>query len=62
MLRKVAEEASGLSLAVAEDDVKASVDVANFVKTHNIRGGPAPMEVKRMIDSVEKCLSKQGGW
>ena len=58
MLRKVAEEVSGLSLAVAEDDVKTSVDVANFVKTHNIRGGPAPMEVKRMIDSRRKMLAK----
>jgi len=60
MLRKVAEEVSGLSLTVNEDDVKASVDVANFVKMHNVRGGPAPMEVTRMINSRRKMLAETG--
>ena len=58
MLRKVAEEVSGLSLTVTQDDVKASVDVANFVKMHNVRGGPAPMEVTRMINSRRKMLAE----
>ena len=58
MLRKVAEEVSGISLTVTEDDVKASVDVANFVNMHNVRGGPAPMEVMRMINSRRKMLAE----
>jgi hypothetical protein len=45
MLRKVAEEVSGISLTVTEDDVKASVDVANFVNMHNVRGGQLPWKL-----------------
>ncbi|MEM2280539.1 MAG: argininosuccinate lyase [Candidatus Bathyarchaeia archaeon] len=60
MLREVAEEVSGLSLKVTEGDVKMSVNVANFVKMHTVRGGPAPMEVQRMIDSRRKVLALTG--
>jgi len=60
MLRKVADEVSGLSLAVTEDDVKASVDVANFVKMHKVRGGPAPTEVTRIISFRRKMLAETG--
>lgn len=49
MLKEVAEEVADLHLKVDESDIKSSVDVLNFVKMHNVLGGPSPIEVQRMI-------------
>ncbi|MEM2779376.1 MAG: argininosuccinate lyase [Candidatus Bathyarchaeia archaeon] len=57
MLKEVSEEVAGLSLKVSEKDIKMSVNVSNFVKTHNVRGGPSPTEVQRMISSRRNILS-----
>lgn len=57
MLKEAAEEVAGLSLKVSEKDIKMSVDVSNFVKTHSVCGGPSPMEVQRMISSRRNMLS-----
>ncbi|MEM2337778.1 MAG: argininosuccinate lyase [Candidatus Bathyarchaeia archaeon] len=57
MLKETAEEVAGLSLSVNESDIKSSVDVANFVKTHSVRGGPSPVEARRMVDSRRNMLA-----
>lgn len=57
MLKEAAEEVTGLSLMVSERDIKMSIDVANFVKVHSVRGGPSPIEVQRMISSRRNMLA-----
>jgi len=57
MLKEAAEEVAGLSLAVSESDIKTSLDVQNFIKMHNVQGGPSPLEAQRMIDSRRKKLA-----
>jgi len=56
MLEETAEEIAGVPLKVSASDLKV-VDVIGFVKTHNIRGGPSPTEVRRMLDSRKNLLT-----
>jgi len=56
MLEKTAEEITGVSLKINAKDLKAATDVIGFVKRHNVRGGPSPSEVRRMISSRKGLL------
>ncbi|MBS7621432.1 argininosuccinate lyase, partial [Candidatus Bathyarchaeota archaeon] len=58
MLKEVTEEVAGLSLMVDESDIKILVDALTFVKMHNVRGGPSPVEVQRMINSRRSTFDK----
>lgn len=57
MLGEVAKEVAGINLKVDEDDIKSSIDVLNFVKMHNVLGGPSPTEMRRIIHSRRDMLS-----
>ncbi len=57
MLGEVAKEVASINLKVDEDDIKSSIDVINFVKMHNVLGGPSPIEMRKMIRSRRGILS-----
>jgi len=57
LLKNAAEEAAGLSLTVSESDLKKMTSIPNFIEKHRVRGGPAPVEVKRMLESRRKMLA-----
>lgn len=48
-LGEIAKETSNLSLNVRMEDIRASINPSDFVKSHKVRGGPSPSETKRMI-------------
>jgi argininosuccinate lyase len=54
MLAKAAQESTGIKLAVKAADLKALADPLKLVEACNVRGGPAPAEVKRMLCVREK--------
>jgi len=54
MLSKAAEESTGIKLSVKAADIKALADPLKLVEACNVRGGPAPVEVKRMLCVREK--------
>jgi argininosuccinate lyase len=49
LLNKTAKVVAGITLAVKLVDIKDSIDPKKFVESHNVIGGPAPAEVKRML-------------
>jgi argininosuccinate lyase len=56
LLQKVAEESVGIKLKVKSKDI---VDLANplkMVEACNVKGGPAPAEVKRVLEARNKQL------
>ncbi|MBN1357960.1 argininosuccinate lyase [Candidatus Bathyarchaeota archaeon] len=54
MLQKTAEEAEGIELAVKAKDLKALADPLALVEACNVKGGPAPAEVKKALDVWKK--------
>jgi argininosuccinate lyase len=57
LLQKAAENVAGIKLTVAAEDLKALVDPLALVEACQVKGGPAPTEVKKAIESwKEKVL------
>ena len=54
MLQRAAEEAVGIELTVKAKDLKALADPLVLVKACNVKGGPAPTEVKKALDALKK--------
>lgn len=62
LLRTIAKDSLVLTLNVKEEDIRASINPLEFVKAHNVRGGPAPTEVKRMIGIRRKSIALSKAW
>ncbi|MBT8171599.1 hypothetical protein KJN74_01835, partial [Candidatus Bathyarchaeota archaeon] len=58
ILNNIAKDFTGNSLDVKLIDIKESIDPQKVVNNHNIMGGPAPDEVKRMIKFHIKLIKK----
>ncbi|MEM2994855.1 MAG: argininosuccinate lyase [Candidatus Bathyarchaeia archaeon] len=56
MLRETAKKTANLTLTISAEDLKTALDYNSFLKSHKVRGGPAPAEVKRMIELRKKLL------
>ena len=56
MLAKVAEESTGIKIAVKVGDIKMLADPLKLVEECKVKGGPAPVEVKRAICEREKMV------
>jgi argininosuccinate lyase len=54
MLQKVAEESVNIKLIVGAEDLKALADPLALVEACNVKGGPAPTEVKKALDILKK--------
>lgn len=50
LLQEVAKISSDFSLNVKMEDIHESIDPLGFVKAHNVKGGPSPIEVRRMLE------------
>ena len=57
-LNKTAQECAEIILDVKLADIKQATDPKKFVESHKTKGGPAPAEVKRMLNS-RKQLTDQ---
>jgi argininosuccinate lyase len=49
LLRKVAEDCTGIKLIVSVEDLCEVVDPSKLVAAYSVKGGPSPLEVKRML-------------
>lgn len=56
LLQKVAKVSSGLSLNVNMEDIRVSIDPSEFVKSHNVSGGPSPKQVKKMLKTRKQWI------
>ncbi len=57
LLQKAAKDTTGIKLAVKAEDLKALADPLALVETCKVKGGPAPVEVKRALAEREKQLT-----
>ncbi|MEM3550268.1 MAG: argininosuccinate lyase, partial [Candidatus Bathyarchaeia archaeon] len=58
MLEKIAREVSDKTLDISPSDFEAITDIVSFIKNHNVRGGPSPPEVRRMIAFRRNLLAR----
>jgi argininosuccinate lyase len=58
MLEKIAKEIGDTKLNISSSDFEAVTDVVSFIKNHNVRGGPSPSEVRRMIALRRDLLTR----
>jgi argininosuccinate lyase len=56
LLQKAADAAAGMKLSVKAEDITALANPLKLVESHNVKGGPAPIEVKRVLAAREKQL------
>jgi len=49
LLQRVAKDSAGLNLNINVEDIRESTDLSKLVETYNVRGGPSPIEVERML-------------
>jgi argininosuccinate lyase len=56
MLAKAAMDATGIKLSVKAEDIKNLADPLKLVQACNVKGGPAPVEVKRALCEREKQI------
>jgi len=54
LLAKAAQESTGIKLTVKNEEIKALMDPMKLVEACNVKGGPAPAEVKRALYEREK--------
>ena len=57
-LNKSAQECAEIILDVKLADIKQATDPKTFVESHKTKGGPAPVEVKRMLDGRKLLTAK----
>jgi len=49
LLQKIASDFSASLSHISAEDIRNFIDPLKFVETHNLTGGPSPVEVKRML-------------
>jgi argininosuccinate lyase len=54
MLQKAAKDVGGIQLTVKAEDVEALADPLALVEACNVKGGPAPAEVKKALEAWKK--------
>jgi argininosuccinate lyase len=54
LLQKTAEEVAGIKLTVKAEDLKTLADPLALVEACQVKGGPAPVEVKKTLDLWKK--------
>jgi argininosuccinate lyase len=58
LLNKTAKDSAGITISVKLADIKDSIDPKKFVESHKTMGGPAPIEVKRMLKNRKQLTSQ----
>jgi argininosuccinate lyase len=56
LLQTMAKDSSVILPRIKMKDIHASIDPLKFVKVHKVRGGPAPIAVKKMIKIRKKWM------
>jgi len=58
MVDGAAEKVIGKPLRMSQEDITRSLDPVNFVESHDVVGGPAPKEVRRVIGVRRERLAE----
>jgi argininosuccinate lyase len=58
-VEEVAQETLGRRLGLSEEQVRRALDPVAFVESHDVKGGPAPKEVGRMVEARRQRLTEE---
>jgi argininosuccinate lyase len=58
LIQKVAKASCNLSLNAKMEDIRASTNPSEFVKAHNVSGGPSPKQVKKMLKTRKQWVGQ----
>ena len=58
-IEKISEKVTGGKLGLSETQVKRALDPTEFVKSHDVPGGPAPQETDRIVKDRRKKLEQE---
>jgi len=61
LLAKISKDILGSPLSVKAEDLHKAINLASFIESHNVRGGPSRKEVERMISTRKSLISKFKG-
>ena len=56
LLQKAAKDSVGIEVTVKAEDIAGLTDLLSIVERYNVKGGPAPTEVKRAINARKKSM------
>jgi len=56
------KETADLSIQIEVKDIEEAMDPTHFVERHDVRGGPAPNEVNRMMKTRGQRLQASRKW
>jgi argininosuccinate lyase len=62
LIQTTAKDLGVPSLDVKTEDIHLSIDPLRFVEAHNVRGGPSPIEVRRMIQARKNGTATSKKW
>ena len=62
LIQTAAKDLGVPPLDVKTEDIHQSVDPLKFVEAHNVRGGPSPIEVRRMIQARKRGTAVSKKW
>ena len=58
LLQRMAKDTINIALAVEAEDIAESVDPKRIVESHNVKGGPAPVTVKKALAARKKHMAQ----
>jgi len=58
LLSEMAKQVTGVPLEVDDAVIRSSLDLKKFIESHEVTGGPAPSEVRGMINGRKKLVLK----
>jgi argininosuccinate lyase len=62
LIQKVAKDMGVRVPDVEKEDIRESMDPLTFVRAHRVRGGPSPIEVRRMIKARKEAITVSKKW
>ncbi len=62
LISSISQEICGLDLKMDANDIKSALNPMGFVEAHNVKGGPAPNEVKRVIIIRREWINISKNW
>jgi len=62
LISSISQEVCGLDLKMDANDVKYALNPTGFVEAHNVKGGPSPNEVKRVIVIRSERIDFSKNW
>jgi len=58
LLSKAAQQSTGLTLTVKNEDIVSCTNLRKLVETYKVQGGPSPIEVQRGLYARQKTMAK----